>query len=73
MHALNNNQNNINYFEHTLLEENKKLKSINDNSRNILPLKQRKQDLMLLKQLKKLKNLSNFQKLLIIKLRIKIL
>ena len=36
MHALNNNQNNINYFEYTLLEENKKLKSINDNSRNIL-------------------------------------
>jgi hypothetical protein len=41
--------------------------------RNILRLKQRNQDLMLLKQLKKLKNLSNFQKLLIIKFRIKIL
>jgi len=36
MHTLNNNPNNINYFEYTLLEENKKLKSINDNSRNIL-------------------------------------
>ena len=36
MYTLNNNPNNINYFEYTLLEENKKLKSINDNSRNIL-------------------------------------
>ena len=36
MQTLNNNPNNINYFEYTLLEENKKLKSINDNSRNIL-------------------------------------
>ena len=36
IHTLNNNPNNINYFEYTLLEENKKLKSINDNSRNIL-------------------------------------
>ena len=36
MHTLNNNPNNINYFEYTLLEENKKLKSINDNLRNIL-------------------------------------
>ena len=36
MHTLNNNQNNINDFEYTLFEENKKLKSINDNSRNIL-------------------------------------
>jgi len=36
MHTLNNNPNNINYFEYTLLEENKKLKSINNNSRNIL-------------------------------------
>ena len=36
MYTLNNNLNNINYFEYTLLEENKKLKSINDNSRNIL-------------------------------------
>ena len=36
MLTLNNNPNNINYFEYTLLEENKKLKSINDNLRNIL-------------------------------------
>ena len=36
MYTLNNNLNNINYFEYTLLEENKKLKSINDNLRNIL-------------------------------------
>jgi len=36
MYTLNNNPNNINYFEYTLLEENKKLKSINDNLRNIL-------------------------------------
>ena len=36
MQTLNNNPNNINYFEYTLLEENKKLKSINHNLRNIL-------------------------------------